>query len=193
MSTAATAPMTADEFWEFVHRPENAGRRWELENGEVREMPSPGLRHGVVCASLAHRLWNYVTGLGRGYVSSNDAGLIVRRDPDTVRGPDLMVFLEPRSFEDISPKFAEDVPALVVEVLAPSDQPTKLSRRIDQYRKRGVRLVWVVDPEERTVTVYKPGEFPTFLEEADELTGNSVLSEFRCTMADLFRLPGAPT
>jgi Uma2 family endonuclease len=190
MATAPTKLLTADEFWEFVHRPENDGRFWELEGGEVVEMPSPGERHGFVCSWITHRLWSYVIQRGQGYVLSNDAGIIVRRGPDTVRGPDVMLFLESKAFEDLSPKFTEGTPVLVVEVLSPSDRPTRVNRRVTQYIHRGIRLVWTVDPELRAVTVYAPGDLPTVFEEADELTGGDVLPEFRCRVAELIILPG---
>ena len=51
-------------------------------------------------------------------------------------------------------------------------------------------LVWLVDPESRDVTVYRPGEEPYVLGEQDEITGENVLPEFRCRVADFFRLPG---
>jgi hypothetical protein len=54
----------------------------------------------------------------------------------------------------------------------------------------GVEMVWLIDPEARTVTVYRPDQGPHLLEEADELTGEDVLPGFRCRVADFFVLPG---
>ncbi len=192
-ATAVPKLITVDEFWDFVHLPENEGKIWELDNGRIVEMPSPGFRHGVVCTNIGRLLTNYAYAQGRGVVACNDTGLIVRRNPDTVRGPDVMYFDATMTFDDLSPKFAEDVPAVVVEVLSPSDSAGRVMRRVDQYRKRGVRLIWAIDPDERTVSVYKPGEFPVVLDEGDELTGNGVLPDFQCRVADLFAMPGQQT
>ncbi|OWK41878.1 hypothetical protein FRUB_03956 [Fimbriiglobus ruber] len=185
-----TPPLTADEFFEWANRPENAGRRFELESGEVIEMPPPGLFHGVVCWLVGVVLSQYLFRRGRGFLSTNDAGLIVQRGPDTVRGPDLMLFLESQELDQITRKHTDQVPALVVEVFSPTDKPGRLNRRVAQYHGRGVPLVWVVFPEERTVNVYRPNEPPAVLDEAEELTGDGVLPDFRCRVSDLFRLPG---
>jgi Uma2 family endonuclease len=189
MATVATRRMTAEEFWQWASRPENQDKRFELDRGEVVEMPPPGIPHGVICAWIAYLLWGYVLRRGKGYVCSNDSGLLVQRDPDTVRGPDLMLFDAPRRLEDLTPRYAETVPQLIVEVLSPTDQQGKTNRRIGQYLQRGVPLVWLVDPEVRIVTVYQPGKDFYTREEADELTGEAVLPELRLHVADLFTFP----
>jgi Uma2 family endonuclease len=186
MATVETKRMTAEEFWEWASRPENQDKHYELDQGEVVEMPPPAMPHGVICAWIAHRLWQYVLRQNQGYVCSNDMGLLVHRNPDTVRGPDLMLFNAPRRLEDLSPRYAENVPHLIVEVLSPSDQQGKTNRRIGQYLQRGVPLIWLVDPEVRIVTVYQPGKDFYTREEADELTGEAVLPELRLRVADLF-------
>lgn len=60
MSTVQSSVMTADEFWEWSSRPENRDRYYELDRGEVVEMPSPGERHGVLCMWIEYRLMHYV-------------------------------------------------------------------------------------------------------------------------------------
>jgi Uma2 family endonuclease len=187
----ATAPtMTAEEFFEWASRPENVGKRYELEKGKVVEMPSPGVRHGMVCWALSGILFLYMSRRGGGHGVSNDAGLIVQRKPDTVRGPDLMLFLDATRYDELEPKYTERIPSLVVEVRSPNDRHGKTLKRIEQYHKRGVPLVWLLDPEELTVTVYRPDEFPKVLDETDELTGNGVLPDFSCRVADFFKMPG---
>jgi Uma2 family endonuclease len=190
MSTVTTPLMTADEFLEWINRPANQEKRWELDEGKVVEMPSPGELHGVVCALIVRCLWEYVLRRSQGYVCANDSGLLVQRNPDTVRGPDVMLFTEARTMDQMSRKFTPNLPQLIVEVLSPTDRHSQLQKRIEQYHRRGVPLVWVVDPEDRTVTVYRPGEIQHVAEDQEELTGNGVLPDFRCRVADLFTLPG---
>lgn len=189
MTTATTSKLTAEEFFAWANRPENEGRRFELENGEVVEVSSPGEAHALVCWFVIRVLTEYVLRRGSGHLLTNDCGLIVQRSPDTVHGPDVMVFLENRTLEQASRGHTDRVPTLVVEVFSPSDRPGRLNRRVDQYHRLGVPLVWVIYPEERTVNVYRPNEFPKVLDESDELTGNGVLPDFRCHVRDLFSLP----
>jgi Uma2 family endonuclease len=56
--------------------------------------------------------------------------------------------------------------------------------------KAGIPLVWVVDPEARDVTVHRQGKEPQVLESTQELTGEDVLPDFRCQVADLFFTAG---
>jgi Uma2 family endonuclease len=189
MSTVTTGLMTAEEFWEWCQRPENEGRRFELDSGEVIEMPSPGELHGVVCFLIARLLGNFLFARKVGYLCTNDSGLVVARGPDTVRGPDIMLFLESKAYEQLSRKYADRNPALIVEVLSPSDNQGRVNRRINQYQVHGIPLVWLVDPESRIVTVYRPGQAHLPLDEGDELSGDLAPAGFRCRVADLFTLP----
>lgn len=193
MSTVLQPPsqlLTAEEFYDFCHRPENRDRHFELEQGEVVEMPGPGGRHGVVCANAVSILRAFVRQRRRGHVCSNDTGVIWGRTPDTVRGPDVILFDESRRYEDMEIKYIERVPAVVVEVLSPSDRWAKVVRRISQFLQKGVAIVWVIDPEDRTVTVFEPNQYPRVLEESDEIEGFAILPEFRCKVAEFFQTNG---
>jgi Uma2 family endonuclease len=190
MATVQTKLLTAEEFFEWANRPENADRFLELDEGEVVEMPPPGEIHGVLCGFIAHLLWAYVLERGKGAVSSNDTGLLVKRKPGTVRGPDIMVFDESRPLRRLSRKYSERVPRLIVEVLSPNDKMPKVNRRISQYLKRGVPLVWLVDAETRTVTVYRHGKDFEVLRGHEVVTGEDVLPKLRYRVAELFAVPG---
>lgn len=193
MATIASELMTAEEFFDWANRPENAGRRWELDNGEVVEMSSPGEQHSMVCWFINTLLTDYIRTRRSGHLLQNDCGLIVRRRPDTVRGPDLMVFLENRILSEAVVGHVERIPILVVEVYSPSDRPGRLGRRINQYLQRGIPLVWVVYPEDLTADIYRPGQEMLSLEESDAIEVEDVLPGFRCKVEDLFVLPESPT
>jgi Uma2 family endonuclease len=189
MATASTKLMTADEFWDFAHRPENANRVLELVRGEVVET-RPGKRHGFVCANGAVILGNYAHQRKKGYVCSNNTGVIVQRNPDTVRGPDLLLFEDAESLEQIDRKWGGEPPRLAVEVLSPSDTVGEMNERLQDLMILGALLVWLVDPELRTVTVYRPGKQHYVLREHDELTGEDVLPDLKCKVRDFFAMPG---
>jgi len=190
MATVATPLMSAAGFFDWASRSENQDKVYELDEGMVVEVPPPSEYHGVLCAFIAHLLWMYVIQRGKGYVCSNDTGLLIKRKPGIVRGPDIMLFDENPPLRKFSRKFAVGVPKLVAEVLSPSDKMARMNRRISQFLKRGVPLVWLVDPETRTVTVYRPGKDLRVLQEHEELTGEDVLPKLRYRVAELFALPG---
>jgi Uma2 family endonuclease len=184
--------MTADEFYEFVNRPENDARWFELVRGEVIELSRPTRPHGVICANVTRILANYTFAKHYGYVCSNDTGVVLERDPDTVRGPDVALFDDVQRMEDLPERWGDTQPRLAVEVLSPNDRADYINRKITDYLENNVDLVWVLDPEARTVTVYRKNVGPKVLHEKDRLTGDDVLPGFRCKVADFFATPTRP-
>jgi Uma2 family endonuclease len=182
--------MTAEEFYEWANRPENRDKHCELERGEIIEMSRPGKMHGLVCANVVRILGNFAAQRKRGYVCSNDTGVVVERNPDTVRGPDVMLFEDAARIEDVDEKYGEKPPVLAVEVLSPNDTPGKIMRRISEQKRFGAPLIWVLDPEARNVTIYRPGKEEKVVSESEELTGEDVLPDLRVRVAELFALPG---
>ncbi|HPM82923.1 MAG TPA: Uma2 family endonuclease [Candidatus Anammoximicrobium sp.] len=182
--------MTSEEFFDWVHRPENRGRWFELERGKVIEMPPPGMRHGVVCGNVGWILNGFVRQRNQGYVCTNDTGVILETDPDTVRGIDVVLYDKSVPYDNLTPKYATSLPQLAVEVLSPDDRPGRMTRRVTQFLQKGIPLVWIVDAEDRDITVYRSGHEPYVLGEKDEITGEDVLPDLRCRVADFFCLPG---
>src|SRR5262249_37355535 len=147
MTTVQTKLLTAEEFYEWANRPEHRGRVFELERGRIVEMSRPGKLHGLICANVTGILRNYVIQRKKGYVCSNDTGVIVERDPDTVRGPDVMFFDDAETVEQVEEKYGDKPPLLAVEVLSPNDTHGKVVRRVEEQFRFGTRLVWVLDPD----------------------------------------------
>jgi Uma2 family endonuclease len=186
--TTAATRMTADEFYDWCCRPENENKRFELVRGEVIELPVPTKPHGVICVKVSTALELYSLEQGMGYVTGNDSGVILERDPDTVRGPDAAYYDDAEKFSELHPKYGENPPRVAVEVLSPEDRPGKVMRKIAEYLNAGVPLVWVVDPEDQSVTVHRPDRPPTVITREQDLTGDDVLPGFRWPVARLFQL-----
>ena len=181
--------MTAEEFYDWAHLPENIDKPYELEDGEVVLMSRPGVEHGLVCWLVIALLTDYVRARRTGYILTNDTGLIVKRNPDSVRGPDVMVFMKPIPKRPVRKRHSEQTPDLVVEVYSPNDRPGKLNRRIRQYQDKGVPMIWVVYPEDRIVDVFSPGEPVLSLKESDTLSGGTALPGFDQKVLHLFEQP----
>jgi Uma2 family endonuclease len=183
MSTTTTGKLiTAEEFFLMPNPPD--GSRQELVRGVVITMPPPGGRHGVCCLRVGRRIGNYVDENRLGTTASNDTGFISERGPDSVRGPDVSFWSKERLTE-VPEGYIEISPDLAVEVVSPSDHFSRINRKIREYLDKGVRLIWIVDPEDRTVTVYRTGQESTILTESQTLDGADVLPGFSCKVADL--------
>src|SRR5438045_388244 len=112
MASVAHKPMTAEQFYDWLQRPENRDRHCELEKGEIVDMVPPGFRHGVICTIVASLLWNYARQHRFGVVCSNDTGLILERTPDTVCGPDVALYRGTWRHGDLEPKYSSELPVL---------------------------------------------------------------------------------
>ncbi len=182
--------MTVAEFWDFCQLSENENRSFELHRGKVVEIPRPTKRHGRVCVRIGYLFEKYAETFGRGYPTSNDSGVILHEDPDTVVGPDVAFYFDAMRFEEIHPKWGEEPPILAVEVLSPNDRMTRVNAKVLDYLRNGVPLVWVVDYEDQQVTVYRPNQSLAMFGVGDALDGGAELPGFSCSVAEFFRLPG---
>lgn len=78
-------------------------------------------------------------------------------------------------------------PDLAVEVISPNDIYQDVEAKAEEYLDAGVRLVWVLNPNNRTVRVFSTeNRLSIQLGPNDDLSGGSVLPGFTCRIADLF-------
>jgi Uma2 family endonuclease len=76
-------------------------------------------------------------------------------------------------------------PDLAVEILSPDDRMTRVQRKVRFYLANGVRLLWLIDPDNRIVTVMSTPDQSLVLTEDDELDGGDVLPGFRVPVRDI--------
>ena len=77
-------------------------------------------------------------------------------------------------------------PDLAVEVISANDLVAELDEKTEEYLAAGIPLVWVIDPEVRTVVIHRGDGTLAKLRENDDLTGESVIPGFHCKVAELF-------
>jgi Uma2 family endonuclease len=183
MSTVTQRLITAEEFFRMPDPTD--GSRQELVRGVIVTMPPPGALHGFCCSRISRLLGIFVDDRRLGAVFSNDTGFITERDPDTVRGPDVSYWSRERL--PVVPRgYIEIAPDLAVEVISPDDRYARIQQKVKYYLEKNVRLLWVVDPDDRSATVHRPGRMMDILNENDTLTGEDVLPGFSCPVAQLF-------
>jgi Uma2 family endonuclease len=163
------------------------GKRYELIDGELREMAPTVNWHGEVEINLGTLLNVHVRPQGLGRVSCGEVLYIVRRNPDRVRAADI-AFLRQDRVPSLEARqhILEVIPDLVVEILSKSDTIEAISDKIDDWLQAGVQMLWIVDPFRRTVTMYQPGRDPSLLGEHGTLVGDPVIPGFRCPVAEIF-------
>ena len=188
MATVATELMTAEEFFEWANRPENAQARLHVHRGRVFPMSRPSPNQLAAVNVLAE----YCVKQGRGEIAWRADAVMLNRDPLSVVMPDLMLFVDPSNPEDFRPRITSDIPLLMVELIGPLWSSRAL-QRADGSIRCGVAAVWHLIPDDREMILYLPKRSPIVLGPDDDLTGNGVLPDFHCRVADLFTLPGQPT
>jgi Uma2 family endonuclease len=182
MSTVAHQVLTAEELWLLPI----ADTRRELVRGEVIETMPPGGRHGAIAVILAMilRLWAQ-KGVG-GYVGV-EAGYILSRQPDTVRGPDVSYIRADRlPVTGIPEGFWTIAPDLAVEIVSPSETADEVREKVRDFLNAGTPLVWTVYSRTQEVIVHTPDGVARTYGSTDRLEYPDVLPGFSCTVAELF-------
>jgi Uma2 family endonuclease len=168
------------------------GDNYELVDGFLVKR-NPGARASYVGGQTFAILRNFCRANHLGWVFPAGASYCCFPDaPGTVRKPNASLVRMGRFPGEMVPEgHILIAPDLAVEVLSPSDTVYAVDQRVEEYRRAGVRLVWVINPKTQTVRVYRADGSGIILGAANELTGEDVLPGFRCRVADLFRTPAA--
>ena len=182
VSTAKTL-ITADDLFA---RPDD-GWRYELVKGELRRMPPSGSEHGAIVMNVGVPVGQFVKSHDLGVVFGAETGFRLASDPDTVRAPDLAFVRRERISEAGIPReFWTGGPDLAVEVVSPSDRYTEVEEKAQDWLDAGTRMVVVVNPRTRTVTVYRSSTEVIRLTESDRFNGDDVLPGFTCRVSEFF-------
>ena len=183
---AADAPLTDAQFEGLCRQ--NPDVNYELSaKGELVVNPPTGgwgsIRESRLIGTVA--AWAAVD--GRGYVTSS-TGLYVLPN-GAKRAPDAGWFLKSK-FDALSQKtqdgFLPLVPDFVAELRSPSDSLESLQTKMAEYMEVGVRLGWPIDPQNRTVTVYRADGAIETLNDPVAVDGEDVLVGFRLALVDIW-------
>jgi Uma2 family endonuclease len=182
MSTT-TQLMTADELLKLLR-----GRfRYRLIKGELITMSPAGSEHGALVVNMTLLLVQYVRANKLGIVFGAETGFKVAENPDTVLAPDVsFISRENIPKSGIPKKYWPGAPDLAVEVLSPGDTAREVEVKIGRWLAAGARLVWTINPKNKSVTVHRGPEDSDTLSETDELSGEEVVPGFRCRVSEIF-------
>jgi Uma2 family endonuclease len=174
--------MTAEE---LLAMPDD-GMRHELVRGEIRGMAPAGGEHGDVAGTAHGNVYLYVRSHRLGRVFTAETGFLLRRDPDTVRAPDVAFIRTERIPPEGIPKgYIPVAPDLVVEVVSPGDTAAEVQEKVEEWLAFGVRAVWVVYPSGPRLQLHLPDRSSRLLGPEDEVDGGEALPGFRMRLRDL--------
>ncbi|MGA7730326.1 MAG: Uma2 family endonuclease [Chloroflexia bacterium] len=181
MSSIAQRLITAEEFWLLP-----GSKHQELIGGEVVETIPPGGIHAEIAGELVRLLRNWFK-QGRGGYAGVEAGFILARDPDKVRGPDVY-FVRPERIpaSGVPEAFWPIAPDLAVEVVSPSETADEVREKVRDFLTAGTPMVWTVYPRSREVVVHTADGLARTYADEDVIEFPEVLPGFSCKVAELF-------
>ena len=183
MATAITGLLTAED----LLRLNSEGIKGELIRGVLCETVSVGKIHGRIAMTFGSALVAYVRPRRLGTVIGSDAGVLVQRNPDTVREPDIAyISAERLPLDDQSDGYLEVAPELVVEIISPSDREQEVNDKTLMWLSLGVAMVIEVYPAERAVMVHRADGPAATLTGDDVLDGGDVLPGFTLPLSEIF-------
>lgn len=167
-------------------------RLYELVDGTLVEK-AMGARESFIAAALIQIISNYSDAHDRLGMTLGEAGTLKLMN-GLVRIPDVSFTRWDRVPGGCVPRepIPELAPDLAVEVLSESNTPREMERKLKEYFLAGVKLVWFVNPDDRTVRAFTSPEVVERLTVADDLDGGEVLPGFRVPVARLFEGLGDP-
>ena len=183
MSTT-TQTTTADD---LLRMPDD-GFRYELVRGELRKMSPAGQKHGRIAMIVATQLANHVSANNLGAVYAAGTGFLLSSNPDTVRAPDV-AFISQERLDKVGEVegYWPGSPDLAVEVISPSDTYAEVEEKVLEWLEAGARMVVVVNPRKRAVTVYRLLTDITVLTENDTLDGENIVRGWKMSVKEIFR------
>lgn len=164
-------------------------RLYELIDGVLVEK-AMGFYEAYLALSLGSILGGFVQQHRLGIVVGADG--MIRLSPGLVRIPDVSFVSFDRLPNRQIPRepIADLVPDLAIEVLSKSNTKKEMDRKLRDYFKAGVRLVWYVQPDDHTVEVFTSPRARLVLRENQALDGGDVLPGFTLPLPQLFAEPG---
>jgi len=163
------------------------GFRYELVQGELRRMSPAGFHHGRLIMNIATPLDQHVRTQKLGTVCAAETGFLLATEPDTVRAADVAFIRQERIEPEAEPEgYWPGAPDLAVEVVSPNDLYTEVDEKVTDWLDAGTRMVVVVNPRKRTVTVYRSLHQIEVLREQDVLDGSDIVRGWSLPVAAIF-------
>jgi len=172
---------------EFLALPETEPAS-EYVCGEIYQKPMPTNAHAILQPYIWMLIFQFLAHTRLGRVRTEWRCIFGPAGRARPYIPDVVYV----SFERMPPvdateqEYLETAPDLAVEIVSPGESPVRFARKLRFYLLHGVRLVWVVDPIARTITVLTPGPADELvLGEGDTLDGGDVLPGFSVPVAEI--------
>ncbi|MCC6540047.1 MAG: Uma2 family endonuclease [Bryobacterales bacterium] len=191
---AAYAPMTLylpqlteEEFLEWGERFSDFQLEYTAD-GELMIIPGTSMETGGRNAEVSRQLGNWARNDGRGRAYDSSTSFLLpngaRRSPDAAWVSTSRRAAAKRPGQ----QFPVLAPDFVIELKSPSDRLRKLSVKMEEWIENGVQLAWLIDPERRAITIYRPGREPETLLNLSQAEGEGPVAGFILELAPVWAI-----
>jgi len=183
---APAIAMTDDQFFALCEQ--NRDLRLErTAQGDIIVMPPTGFETGNRNTSITGQLYNWTTKDGAGVACDSSTGFKLPNGAD--RSPDAAWVLRERLVgftPEQKQKFLPLCPDFVIELRSPSDRLEDVQAKMEEYIENGARLGWLIDPQAKSVHVYRPGLMSQVLQGVQKVSGEGELPGFVLDLRDIW-------
>jgi Uma2 family endonuclease len=167
---------------------DNPETRFETtQSGKLIVMPPTGSESGRKNSKLLVRIgiWNEQKKLGELFDSSTGFKL----SNGATKSPDVS-WIESGRWNSIPKelrrKFAPIDPDFVIELMSPTDDKIELQQKMIEYMNCGVKLGWLICPDEKQVEIYRNGQEKEILNNPQSLSGENILPQLTVDLSEIF-------
>lgn len=162
------------------------GFRYELVDGNIRQMTPPGGEHGERTMRFSIPFGYHVYTHDLGIVLAAETGFKI--DDHNVRAPDCAFVSKARVHQyGIPAGYLPYAPDLAVEVVSPGDTKAEVKEKTEWWLAVGTRLVLIIDPKRRRVTAHHATGTVTEYKAGDVLENFDVVPGFRLPVEEIFK------
>ncbi|WP_414571354.1 Uma2 family endonuclease [Nostoc sp. CCY 9925] len=176
--------LTDEQFFQLCQN--NRDLRLErTAEGELIIMPPTGWESGNRNSRLTQRLGNWTDADGTGLAFDSSTGFKLPNGAN--RSPDAS-WVSRQRLEALNPdpdRFLPMAPDFAVELRSASDSLKSVQEKMREYINNGVRLGWLIDPQNQRVEIYRPGQDVEILRSPSSLSGEDVLPGFVLDLAQI--------
>ncbi|MCC5613650.1 Uma2 family endonuclease [Nostoc sp. CHAB 5836] len=184
LNLSPTIELTDDQFFQLCQN--NRDLRLErTAEGELIIMPPTGWESGNRNSKLTQRLGNWTDADGKGLAFDSSTGFKLPNGAN--RSPDAS-WVSRKRLAALNPdpaKFLPMAPDFAVELRSASDSLKTVQQKMQEYIDNGVRLGWLIDPQNQRVEIYRPGKDVEVLQSPTSLSGEDVLPGFVLDLAQI--------
>ena len=178
---ATIPPLTPADVARLSHE---HGKLYELVHGMLVEKPAMSFRSNEIASQLVFLLKS-VFARDRAYVVQEQPTYCFT-DPAHMRRPDVLLVWTKRVPSGTTHGELHLAPDFVAEVVSPSNTWMEIRARVEEYLTAGVPLVWVVEPDQRSVQAYRRDGSVALYRASDTIKNEPLLPGLSLRVSDIF-------